>query len=128
MVFHAATLIQPFEAGPLNSSVARIDLPANIVAIMDEEVWERKDRKAKFLFKNDQLTIAMVSLQKNAVVMPRPGEGAATMQVIDGCLQVTAGKNVQNLYKDQVFAVTNGAFYSALAQEQTIVLMTITHI
>ncbi len=111
----------------LDAALVTIDLADNIRQIKGEEAWYKNDRNAITVYKTDALSMVLVALHANAEIKPPlASEGITVLQVIEGFLKFTTEMQTVELKKGQLLTLHKNIIYTALALEETIILLTVT--
>lgn len=127
--YNDATRNRPWGERPVDAPVIPLDLPAYIQQIMLEEAWQKNDRNAITLFKSENITLTLTALHKDAEIKPgnSVGNELVMMQIIDGQILFKSGMETLEINKGQMVTVHEQIPYSAVAQEETICLLTVLH-
>lgn len=123
--YNEATINRPDGERLLNAPFVLSDLNAHIKQITQEDAWQKNDRNAITIFKSHHLSVVLIALHANAEMStPDPSEGVATIQVIDGELDIEIEGKTSTVSKMQVISFHQHLQFHVTAKEQVIFLLT----
>jgi quercetin dioxygenase-like cupin family protein len=123
-----ATLNRPKGGRTIDAPSLIIDLPAFITQIKSEEAWQKNDRNSITVFKTNDLRIVLGALHENAEMPPHKSEGAMSIQVIDGALEINTDELTSTLSNGQMIAIHKDRNYRVVAIRESVYLLTITDV
>jgi quercetin dioxygenase-like cupin family protein len=123
-----ATLNRPQGGRTIDAPSLIIDLPAFIRQIKSEEAWQKNDRNSITVFKTNDLRIVLGGLHENAEMLPHKSEGAMSLQVIEGALEINTDELTSTLENGQMIAIHKDRNYRVVAVRESVYLLTITDV
>jgi quercetin dioxygenase-like cupin family protein len=108
----------------LDASYVVANIKERIHQLKDEEAWDKNDRNAITLVKNDQLTIVLVCLHKGAEIPDNTVNGIFTIEVIDGKIDITTGAEKFELGERELITLRPNIGHSVHAVKETALLLT----
>jgi quercetin dioxygenase-like cupin family protein len=123
-----ATRNRPEGDRAIDAPTLTLDLRFFIHQIKNEEAWEKNDRNSITVFKSDNMRIVLGGLHKDAEMLPHKAEGAMSIQVLEGSLEINTDEETSTLEPLQMIAIHKGYNYRVVATEETIYLLTISDV
>ncbi len=124
MKANEATLNRPGGERVLDASYVISNIDDRIKQLKKEEAWDKSDRNAITLVKNDQMTIVLVCLHKGADIAENTVDGMITLEVIEGRVTVTTGTETLELCEHALITFRPNIGHSVHADKESAVLLT----
>lgn len=125
--YNDPTHLRPEGKRLIDAPSVHIDLNAFRDQIKSEITWQKNDRNAITVFKNDTMRLVLVALHKNAVMDEHATDGTINIQLLEGQIEFTTPDKTQALKKDQIVALNGGIPHSLKALEESVFLLTLTN-
>jgi hypothetical protein len=124
--YNESTINRPWGERPIDAPMVPIDLHAYTQQLMQEEAWQKNDKNAITVFKSEGVTLVLIAMHKDAEVTPASVDGTGIMhlQVLDGSISFATQQEKLVIRRGQMIALHEHIDFSALAEEETICLLT----
>jgi quercetin dioxygenase-like cupin family protein len=104
--------------------VLKFDLAEEIDALHHEEGWRTKGHSAKTLAKHRDMTIVLVAMKRNTRMKEHRTDGAVSIQVLEGHLQVHVGRKTVDLGPGSLLAIDR-ASHDVEALDHSVFLLSV---
>lgn len=125
MKYNEATKNRPEGSRLLDAAQLYTDVKENIAILKEESAWEKKDRNAITIFKNDDITIVLLVLKGGATLFPQEVDAFLTAQVIEGSISFESTQGVKNLVEGNIVVLHSNQPFNATAIEESVLLLTV---
>jgi quercetin dioxygenase-like cupin family protein len=124
--FNNATEQRPMGDRIIDAKQVTIDLPFFIKQIREEKQWKESDRNAITVFKTNGMRIVLIGLHEGAEMSKHKADGLMSIQVVEGKVLFNTEDECIALGKGQMLALHKDIPHSIAAEEETIILLTLT--
>ena len=123
--FNEATNNRPEGDRPVDSPLIMISIPNLIKQIKKEKTWEKNDRNAVTVFKNEKMSLILVALHKKAEMTTGRPENVFCLQMLAGRVKLHLGANTTDLRKEELFVLHADISYKIEALKKSVFLLTV---
>ncbi|QEC66683.1 hypothetical protein FRZ67_04970 [Panacibacter ginsenosidivorans] len=125
MKYSEATKNRPEGSRILDASQLYADVKENILLLKQEITWEKSDRNAITIFKNDSVTIVLLVLKGGATLFPQEIDALLTAQIIEGAVSFESTQGVKNLSDGNIVVLHSKQPFNATAIQESVLLLTV---
>src|SRR5665811_197911 len=123
--YNEATINRPEGDRPVDAPVVLIDIPDFIKQLKKEKAWDKNDRNAITVFKNDKMRVILVAMHKKAEMTTEHPENIFSLQVIDGKVKLHTSEKIIEVREEQLFVLHANIPYKVEALKKSIFLLTV---
>ncbi len=92
--YNESTINRPEGDRPVDAPVVLVNIPDLIRQLKKEKAWDKNDRNAITVFKNDKMRLVLVALHKKAEMTTAHPENIFSLQMIDGKVKLYSRKGI----------------------------------
>ena len=122
--YNEATRNRPKGDRLIDAPIMITDIPTYIKKLKDEKAWDKNDKNAITLFKNEKMRVVLVAMHKKAIMHTEKPEHVFSLQVIKGRIRLSANGNLFEAEDDQIIALHDKMPYEIKALSKCIFLLT----
>lgn len=100
------------------------DIDDRIDQLKDEKAWEKNDRNAITLVKNEKMTIVLSCLRDGAAIPDNSVDGVLTIEVVKGEIAVTTDVDKYRLKKRSLISFRPNVVHHIKAEGKAVLLLT----
>lgn len=120
-----STELRPEGDRVLDAVLVKVDLEEKLEQIRKETAWKEGDRNAITVFKNEIVSMVLISLHAGAELKPHKAPGLINVQVLDGEISFSADNQVFEMKKGQLITLRKDIPHSIVALEESAFLLTL---
>jgi len=113
------------EHGPLETPVRHVRLSDELASLKREPAWERGERVAKTLVKEQGLNAVLTAIRAGTALHEHRTEGPVTIHCIAGRIDLTVPDGTVELVAGDLVALDGGVRHSVHANEESAILVTL---
>lgn len=123
--FNESTHNRPEGDRLIDAPVIIADLPTYIKQLKQEKAWDKNDRNAITLLKNEKMRVVLVAMHKKAIMQTEKPEHIFSLQVLKGRVRLSANGNLYEAEEEQIISLHDKMSYEIKALSKTIFLLTV---
>lgn len=120
-----STELRPEGDRVLDAVLVKVDLEEKLEHIRNETAWKEGDRNAITVFKNEEISMVLISLHAGAELKPHKAPGPINVQVLEGKMSFSADNQVFEIKKGQLITLRKEIPHSVVALEDSAFLLTV---
>ena len=119
-----ATRNRPEGTRVLNAPAVLVHMNHFVDLVQNEKAWKENDRNGITVFKNEDLTVVITLLKKEARQDDVQTEGYSSLYLISGRLKISAGEDKKEAGTGDLLLFHPGVNYSIFATEESSFFLT----
>ncbi len=123
--YNESTINRPEGDRPVDAPVVLVNIPDLIRQLKKEKAWDKNDRNAITVFKNDKMRIVLVALHKKAEMTTAHPENIFSLQMIDGKVKLYSSEKTIQASENELFVLHANIPYKIEALKRSFFLLTI---
>jgi quercetin dioxygenase-like cupin family protein len=123
-----ATPNRPQGSRPIDRQLIQTNLDEAMQQLRSESAWQKNDRNALTLLKNDQMRILIMGLKAGAHLRRHVADGMLSVHLLEGHVTFSTDQQSLELHKGSLISLHPNEPHEVLARQESMLLLTIARI